>query len=444
MDKSLLLGIDVAMAENTCCPLLEDGTEVRRRFSVPNNLPGAEQLVKEILVLMERYGLNRLLIGVEATNLYWWHLACFLISCPELAPFQPQVYAFNPRMVKAFKKAFTDTGKSDISDAHVVAERLRFGRLPAPFMVNEAYQPLQRLTRFRCHLMDQIIREKNYFLSFLFLKFSEYQNLDPFSNTFGAASQAVLTDYLTVDEIVAAPLEELASLLAKESRNRFPSPEAVAAAVKRAARDSYRPHPNLNEPLNLILGATLENIRTFSQQVKKMDRAIEREVRKFPNTLSSIPGLGPVFVAGMLAEIQDIRRFPDHASLAKFAGLFWRTRESGSFQAEETLLGKSGNAYLRYYLIEGANSVRMHSAEYGRYYHTKYDESTKHKHKRALVLTARKLVRLVDAMLRHNQLYMPPPLNLIEEVSKQGSTKARPAKQHRYRQPRSHSLAVCA
>jgi hypothetical protein len=101
--------------------------------------------------------------------------------------------------------------------------------------------------------MHQITREKNYFLSFLFLKFSEYQNLDPLSNTFGAASQAVLTDYLTVDEIVATPLEELAQLLAKEGRNHFPSPESIAAIIKRAARDSYRLHPALNEPLNLIL-----------------------------------------------------------------------------------------------------------------------------------------------------------------------------------------------
>ncbi len=375
MYKTLFLGIDVAMAENTYCPLLDDGSEAKRRFSLPNNLPGAKQLVKEILVLMERYNLSRLLIGLEATNLYWWHLACFLISCPEITRLEPRAYAFNPRLIKAFKKAFSDAGKSDIADAHVVAERTRSGRLPAPFMANEVYQPLQCLTRFRCHLMDQIVREKNYFLSFPFLKFSEYQNLDPFSNTFGAASQAVLTDYLTVDEIVAAPLEQLASLLAKESNNHFPSPEAVAAAVKRAAQDSYRPHPSLNEPLNLILSATLENIRTLSRQVKKADKAIEREVQKFPNTLDSIPGLGPVFVAGLLAEIQDINRFPDHAALAKFAGLFWRTRESGSFRAEETFLGKSGNSYLRYYFIEGANSVRMHSAEYGCYYRTRYDES---------------------------------------------------------------------
>lgn len=77
-------------------------------------------------------------------------------------------------------------------------------------------------------------------------------------------------------------------------------------------------------------------------------------------------------------------------------------------------MGKSGNAYLRYYLIQAANLVRMHNAEYGSYYRTRYNESTKHKHKRALVLTARKLVRLVDAMLRHNRLYVPPLMNLSE------------------------------
>jgi len=44
-------------------------------------------------------------------------------------------------------------------------------------------------------------------------------------------------------------------------------------------------------------------------------------------------------------------------------------------------MGKSGNAYLRYYLTEAANSVRMHNTEYGCYYHSKYDESTKHKQK---------------------------------------------------------------
>ncbi|MBI5474812.1 MAG: transposase, partial [Ignavibacteriae bacterium] len=75
-----------------------------------------------------------------------------------------------------------------------------------------------------------------------------------------------------------------------------------------------RLHASLNEPLNLILSATLENIRTLSRHIKELDRAIEREVRKFPNPLISVPGLGPVLVARLMAEIQDIHRFPDQAA----------------------------------------------------------------------------------------------------------------------------------
>jgi len=66
-----------------------------------------------------------------------------------------------------------------------------------------------------------------------------------------------------------------------------------------------------------------------------------------------------------------------------------------------------GNRYLRYYFCEAANSVRMRDAEYGAYYNRKYHEVRKHQHKRAIVLTARKLVRLVVRLLTTNQPYQP-------------------------------------
>ncbi len=43
-----------------------------------------------------------------------------------------------------------------------------------------------------------------------------------------------------------------------------------------------------------------------------------------------------------------------------------------------------------------------------RFYDLKYRETPKTPHKRALALTARKLVRLVFALLRDNRLYIPP------------------------------------
>ena len=124
--------------------------------------------------------------------------------------------------------------------------------------------------------------------------------------------------------------------------------------------------------------------------------------------LRSIPGIGPVYAAGLLAEIGQIERFEDQAKLAKYVGLTWKVSQSGNFQSERTPLTKTGNRYFRYYLIEATNSVRRHLPEFKAYYQKKYKEVPKQQHKRALVLTARKFVRLVDIILRNHQLYTPP------------------------------------
>ena len=68
---------------------------------------------------------------------------------------------------------------------------------------------------------------------------------------------------------------------------------------------------------------------------------------------------------------------------------------------------KSGNRYLRYYLLKVANSVRRCDSEFRRYYDLKFKEVNKYQHKRALTLTARKLVRLAFRPLKDNRLYIP-------------------------------------
>jgi hypothetical protein len=59
-------------------------------------------------------------------------------------------------------------------------------------------------------------------------------------------------------------------------------------------------------------------------------------------------------------------------------------------------------------LLEAANSVRRYDSEYRRYYNLKFKEVNKFQHKRALALTARKLVRLIFKLLKENRLYTPP------------------------------------
>jgi len=175
-------------------------------------------------------------------------------------------------------------------------------------------------------------------------------------------------------------------------------------AVKRAARESYRLRPALSSSISLILASILQSIRALKDALRRVDAAIEKEFKAFPNTLQSVKGIGPVYSAGIFSEIGDINRFPREDALAKYAGLTWRKYQSGNFNAEETRMTRTGNKYLRYYLIEAANVLRVHNAEYKAYYKAKFKEVTKHQHKRALALTARKLVRLVYALLKKGQL----------------------------------------
>ena len=96
------------------------------------------------------------------------------------------------------------------------------------------------------------------------------------------------------------------------------------------------------------------------------------------------------------------------AAYGLVSGLVWRKDQSGDFEAEHSRMIKSGNRYLRYYLLEAANSVRRCDSEFRRYYDLKFKEVNKYQHKRALALTARKLVRLVFRLLKDNRLYIPP------------------------------------
>jgi transposase len=191
-------------------------------------------------------------------------------------------------------------------------------------------------------------------------------------------------------------------------KRRFADPTANARRLQQVARDSYCTPHALRQPVNLILELSLQHVTCLERHVKRLDTAIAERMLALPHTLETIPGFGPVFSGGILTEIGDLTRFQsDAAKVAKFAGFKWRQHQSAAFQAEDTPLTRTGNRFLRYYFCEAAHAVRRRDAAYAAYYKRKYHEVRTHRHKRALVLTARKLVRLVVRLLTTNQPYQP-------------------------------------
>jgi transposase len=406
MLKTLHVGIDVSHDRHDVRLLDQGGVPVGRPFTILNNRPGVTELIERVAAVAPDYA--QIEVGLEATGIYWWHLYRALARAPALAPYQPRLVIFNPRLIQGFRDAYPAMDKTDPDDAFLIAERLRFGRLPPGPPPDPRYFPLQRLTRYRFHLVQSLVRAKAHALTLVFLAASEYARLEPFADLFGTTSLAVLTEFKTLDELAALPLEELVAFVDERGRRRFVDPSEPARVLKQVAADSFRLDTDAVEPVHFALTSALAHIRFLGQQLKPLDRRIAQELARFPNTLLSVPGIGPVYAAGLVAEIGDIARFPDDDALAKYAGLWWPRRQSGAFEAADRALSKAGNTYLRYYLCEAANSLRVHNEEYRRFYERKYRETPKHPHKRATVLTARKLVRLVCALLRTNQLYASP------------------------------------
>ena len=404
--NQLFVGIDVGSRNNAVYLMKPDG-EKHSSFRMQNNRGGAKMLTERIVSAIQSQGLEGVVIGMEATSIYGDSLVYALREDGKLGQYPRKIHVLNPKLVNKFKESYPELPKNDDVDAFVIADKLRFGRIGKEvYMDDYRYKALQTLTRARFYAVQDLTREKQRFANYLFLKCSGIAQDKDIANT-SATTLALMERFETVDELAFADLDELTAFIDEKGRN-FADPAAKAKAIQAAARNSYRLPVTVNNSVNQAMAVSIATMRALEKQIKVLDKAIEQQFKIIPNTLTSIPGIGKVYSAGIIAEICDIHRFRSQASVAKFAGLVWTQHQSGEFEAQDRKLIKSGNRFLRYYLLEAANSVRRCDSEFRRYYDLKYKEVNKRQHKRALALTARKLVRLVFRLLKDNRLYKPP------------------------------------
>lgn len=409
MLDTVFIGIDVSSQANAVHVMDHNGDKILGD-EFPNSRNGSTEMLATILAKKDCKD-KHLCFGLEATGRYGDHLAMFLRETAILDKSSRDVFVLNPKQIKRFRDSYSDIPKTDFTDAFVIADSLRFGRIGMKgSVVEDKYLALQSLTRWRSQIAKDLTREKNRYLQNLFLKFSTFAQLQGsseslFSDTFGNTALQLIEDFESVDEIAYCSLEELVDFLVEHSKNHFENPEELARDLKKAAKSSYRLPKAINNSLNQVMAMQINTIRLLEKQLKETDKYVEKQMTAIPCTLTSIPGIGPVYAAGLMAEIGDVERFKNEAALAKYAGLTWTKHQSGNFEADNTRLIQGGNKYLRYYFCQAANIVRLHDPDYSSFYQSKLRETKKSPHKRALVLTARKLVRLAYALLRDQRLY---------------------------------------
>lgn len=414
MTNSLFIGADISLKSNQICVMNFD-QKVFFNLKFPNTPEGCDNAIERIKILYDAFDFEKIIVVCEATGVYSFHFANYFSSNVILNNCNTEVYSINAHDSEKYRKSFNDIEKTDPSDAEVLADFARVGRTRNlhPFK-GAQYLALQRLTRLRFHLGQNLAREKLYVLSNIYLGFSGLIIADkdekPFSDMFSTTSCEVLDYFESLDQIINTPIDELTDFIADTGKNHFKTPSNNAKLLTKAVRASYRLDKISYDGITVAIASSINVIKCLEKEIKNIDEAILNTVKGLSpdayKILLSIRGIGPVYAAGILAELGSVEFFDNDSSIAKYAGLYWNRSQSGNSEKENKKFSRHSNKYLRYYLVEATASCFKFGFPFiSDYYHKKYDEVPKHKHKRALVLSARKLVRLIDGLLRKNQLY---------------------------------------
>ncbi len=433
-ENRLQVGVDVGKQQVHLALLAPDGKILVKHRSFPNSVVGYGQVRELLLEVMQAQAFSGVDVAAEATSYYWLPFFWQLARDPRLAAFQPRELLLNATWVRWYRKSLSPDHKSDRNDPFYIGDRLRSLANKHWWQLDEHWLSLRVRTRLHAHLAKSLAREKGYYQTLLFLNHSAFTQLEPFSDPFGVLSQRLLNDAPLLERLCQLPTAELVARLDQLSGHRLPNPLRTAMRLQQALQESFPLPEGLRAPLQDTLHRLAGLIQTLQEQIHSLDAEIIALTQQdYPEVahLCSVPGVGPVTACGIAAEIADLHQFEispkwsPHRNayaprtlqdvedaVAKFAGLWWPQTSSGEFEGEDSHLSRRGNAYLRYYLTQAADHMRRMIPSYAHYYQRKLAEVTKHRHKRALVLTARKAVALFVGLLHRQEDYRPEEARL--------------------------------
>ena len=217
-----------------------------------------------------------------------------------------KVASVNPALVPKKRK------KSDRIDAKWVAISYLYGLVEEDYIPSAEIQYLRDLTRLRIKLVDMRSALKNKVHALLTRADIHLGNV--FSDIFGKQGLAILNS--------------LADGLTDVIRN-LEMKHNVAKQVKDTIENSFLELLNCS-----VLRILLSLIRAFNEETKRLDRMIaahideHRRLKKLVELIMSVPGVGFITAAIIVAEVEDFTRFPDAKKLVGWAGLAPQVSES--------------------------------------------------------------------------------------------------------------------
>jgi transposase len=162
---------------------------------------------------------------------------------------------------------------------------------------------------------------------------------------------------------------------------------------------------------NVIDMPIYDSFAELTKVLKKEIGTIEKRMQTYSietqSLLKSIPGIGKVTAATLVAFIGDIQRFSSPEKLVAYIGLDCRVYQSGTSVQGKGYISKRGNSYLRHILFSATLIARLHNPDLKKYFIKKTNEG-KH-YFSAMCAVERKLVHIIWAVWKRGTPFKERP-----------------------------------
>ena len=386
-----IVGIDIGKNHHEASIVSPEGKQIGRSLRFATTHKGADSLMSFIF---KNIGNSPCVFGMEATGHYWYPIYSFLKAKGYT------IYVINPIQSDSLRKMYIRQTQNDSIDSFLIAEVIRFGQFGTTSMADENILAMRQLCRYRDSLISSRTEIKLRIGTIMEQIFPEYEK--QFSSLWVSTSMGILEKYLTPENIENAPIDELFEIIKDKSHNRLTRAKAIS--IKEAAADTFG-IKIAQDAFSFQLKQLIDRMNFLDKQIEALDCQILEYYEKFDCYLHTIPGIGMIGAATILAEIGDISRFKNSSTLVAFAGIDPTVRQSGEFNSTHNHMSKRGSPYLRHAIFFAATTCSFHNSPLNAYYKKKRDQG-KH-HLTATGAVARKLTTVIYAVLRDSKPYEP-------------------------------------
>lgn len=386
-----IVGIDIGKNHHEASIVSPEGKQIGRSLRFATTHKGADSLMSFIF---KNIGNSPCVFGMEATGHYWYPIYSFLKAKGYT------IYVINPIQSDSLRKMYIRQTKNDSIDSFLIAEVIRFGQFGTTSMADENILAMRQLCRYRDSVISSRTEIKLRIGTIMEQIFPEYEK--QFSSLWVSTSMGILEKYLTPENIENAPIDELFEIIKDKSHNRLTRAKAIS--IKDAAADTFG-IKIAQDAFSFQLKQLIDRMNFHDKQIEALDIEIMKYYEQFDCYLHTIPGIGIIGAATILAEIGDISRFKNSSALVAFAGIDPTVRQSGEFNSTHNHMSKRGSPYLRHAIFLAATTCSFHNSPLNAYYKKKRDQG-KH-HLTATGAVARKLTTVIYAVLRDSKPYEP-------------------------------------